>query len=90
MESALSVEPGIPLPPGGQGGHNRIYPWESLVNPGDSMLLPLRDGDDHDTARRRIYAAARAQEKRTGARYAVRVRRPGRDGEQGTRVWRLK
>ena len=90
MRDALNIQAGIPLPPGGQGGHNRIYPWESLVNPGDSMLLPLRDGESHDTARRRIYAAARAQEKRTGARYAVGVRLLKRDGYQGRRVWRLK
>ena len=90
MEGAFNVEPGIPLPPGGQGGHNRVYPWESLVNPGDSMLLPLRKFEDHDTARRRIYAAARFQGNKTGARYAVRVRRPSRDGEDGIRIWRVR
>ena len=90
MESAFNVEPGIPLPPGGQGGHNRIYPWEKLKAAGDSMLLPLRDGEDYDTARRRVYAAARAMQKRTAARYAVRVRRPKRDGEDGIRIWRVR
>ena len=87
--SAL-VQKGVPLPPGGQGGHNRIYPWEKLQAAGDSMLLPLRNGEDHDTARRRIYAAARFQGNKTGARYAVRVRRTKRDGEDGIRVWRVK
>lgn len=90
MSAAYEVQQGVPLPPGGQGGHNRIYPWEKLQAAGDSMLLPLRNGEDHDTARRRIYAAARFQGNKTGARYAVRVRRTKRDGEDGIRVWRTK
>ena len=90
MEGAFNVEPGIPLPPGGQGWHNRVYPCESLANPGSSLLMPLRKFEDHDTARRRIYAAARFQGNKTGARYAVRVRRPPRDGEDGIRIWRVR
>jgi len=90
MSAAYEVQQGVPLPPGGQGGHNRIYPWNELKAAGDSMLLPLRRGEDHDGARRRIYAAARFQANKTGARYAVRVRRMKRDGEEGIRVWKVK
>ena len=89
MSNAVKIEAGIPLPRGGQGGHNRVYPWEEL-EPGQSFLTPRREGEDHDTARRRVYASARDAGARLGRVFKVRVRRAEKHGEEGIRVWRAQ
>lgn len=89
MKNAFKIQIGIKMPRGGQGGHNRVYPWDEL-RPGESFFVPGREGEALSVARSRLSASAAAAGARRGRVYRARVRRAEKHGEHGIRVWRVK
>lgn len=89
MQSNFNIQIGIKMPRGGQGGTNRIYPWDEL-RPGESFFVPGREGEALGVVRSRLSASASAAGARRGRVFRVRVRRMEKHGEHGIRVWRVK
>ena len=66
----------------------RKYPWREMEI-GDSFIIAPHPWEDAALTRRRLASTVKSEQDRHGTRYVLSLRRAGKHGEEGVRIWKI-